>query len=156
MFLLLAMIVTTACGSSQTSKEEEKDIKKADEAVYDFIVAHVEGDDDLFKEVLMEDAQGILEDGHHAHPGISEEMGERYEIKRYENHLKDGKLYYYIKFYRPVNGEMDHRNVLMVKDQDGEWRSTTLMGIDRDKMRSAMGDEEPTVVHKMKGDEGDE
>lgn len=153
--ILFTVIIVAACGF-QTSGEDKKEIEKADQAVYDFMVAQVEGDDELFKKVLVKDAQGILEDGHHAHPGAAKKMGERYEIKRYDNHFEEDKLYYYIKFYRPVNEEMDYRNVLMVKDKDGNWKSTELMGLDRDEMKAAMGDEKPVMVHEMKGEEGNE
>ncbi|MFS0890946.1 hypothetical protein [Peribacillus frigoritolerans] len=153
--ILFTVMILAACGS-QTSGEDKKEIEKADQAVYDFIVAQVEGDHELFKKVLMEDAQGVLIDDRHANPDFEEKMGERYEVKRYDSHYNENKLYYYIKFFRPNHDELDYMNVLMVKDDDGNWKSTDIRGIERDEMREAMGDEEPVTVHEMKEDVGSE
>ncbi|QWS52497.1 hypothetical protein JNUCC24_19400 (plasmid) [Bacillus sp. JNUCC-24] len=151
-FMLFAISVFSlaACGSTAGGKNQ-KDIEKADEVAYKFIVAQVEGDDDLFKKILVDEAQNILEKGHHAHPGAKNEMGERYQIKRYTNKYEDGKLYYYLKFYQPNLSEMQYMNVLLVKD-DGQWKSTKIRGIDSDEMKAGMGDEEPVTVHKFKDD----
>lgn len=153
--LLIMGMVLAACSSSVNGANKEE-LKKADQAAYNFIVAQVEGDHKLFKKVLIKDAQGILEAGRHANPGFEKEVGERYQIKRYSRHFDENKLYYYLRFYRPNHGEDDYMNVLLVKDDDGNWKSTDIRGIDESEMKKAMGDEEPVTVHKYKGDGADE
>lgn len=150
MLFVISILSLAACGQTAGGKNQ-KDIEKADEVAYKFIVAQVEGDDDLFKKILVDEAQSILENGHHAHPGAKNKMGERYQIKRYSNKYEDGKLYYYLKFYQPNLSEMQYMNILLVKD-DGQWKSTKIRGIDADEMKAGMGDEEAVTVHKYKDD----
>ncbi|WP_367912951.1 hypothetical protein [Bacillus pumilus] len=150
MLFVISIFSLAACGSAAGGKNQ-KDIEAADEVAYKFIVAQVEGDHDLFSKILIKEAQSIVEKDRHVHPGAKNEMGERYQIKRYSNKYEDGKLYYYLKFYQPNLSETQYMNVLLVKE-DGKWKSTKIRGIDADEMKAGMGDEEPVTVHEFKDD----
>ncbi|MFZ8004563.1 hypothetical protein ACO1D0_00105 [Bacillus licheniformis] len=89
-----------SCLQFSVNGANKEELKKADQAAYNFIVAQIKGSyHKLFKKVLIKDAQGILEAGRHANPGFEKEMGERYQIKRYSRHFDENKLYYYLRFY---------------------------------------------------------
>lgn len=132
--------------------QRNEDINKADKAVYQYIEASVEGNDQLFKKVLVKSAQGVLQEGYHAHPGLAKKMGNRYVIKRFPDPLNENKLYYYIEFYHSINQKSYAQNLLMVKGEDGKWKSTSLTGISAKEMKNAIAgyEKEGVLVHTYK------
>jgi len=132
--------------------QEHKEIIQADKAVYQYIKASVEGDDDLYKKVTVRSAHGILEKGHHAFPNNAKDMGERYFIKRFSHDLKDNKLYYYIEYYSPAHDTKYADNLEMIKDQDGNWKSDSLLGIEGRVMKAKIKGHEKdgVIVHSYK------
>jgi hypothetical protein len=131
---------------------KHEDLKNADEEVYQYIKASVEGNDQLFKKVLVPSAQGVLQEGYYAHPGLAKKMGNRYLIKRFPNHYDENKLYYHIEFYHAINEKYYGENLLMVKGEDGKWKSTLLGGISADEMKHAIAghEKEGVLVHTYK------
>lgn len=129
--------------------QKNDDLNNADKAVYEYITASVEGNDQLFKKVLVPRAQRTLQKGYFAHPGLAKKMGNRYVIKRFPNHLDENKLYYYIEFYHAVNDKYYAENLLMVKEKNGNWKSTTLGGIPAKEMKNAIAghENEGLLVH---------
>lgn len=148
--LVIAAILLTSCSSS--------DMKEADQAVYTYIKASVEGDDDLYKTVVVKEAQTSLEPHYHAFPGLAKEMNNHYTIKRFSHQLTQNKLYYYIDYYHPKNKQTYAYNLLMVKDSSGKWKSTTLTGISSSKMKKSIKgyEKQGVLVHTYKERKKDE
>jgi hypothetical protein len=132
--------------------QKNAELKNADKAVYEYITASVEGNDQLFKKVLLPSAQGALQAGYYAHPGLAKKMGNRYLIKRFPNHLDEKKLYYRIEFYHAINEKYYAQNLLMIKEKNGHWKSTTLGGISAREMKNAIAghENEGVLVHTYK------
>jgi hypothetical protein len=132
--------------------QKHEDLNNADQAVYQYIKASVEGNDHLFEKVLVPSAQGVLQKGYYAHPGLAKKMGNRYVIKRFPNHYNENKLYYHIEFYHALNEKYYGENLLMVKGKDGKWKSTYLGGISSDEMKQAIAghEKEGFLVHTYK------
>jgi hypothetical protein len=127
------------------------DTNHADQAVYEYIKASVEGNDQLFKKVLVHSAQGVLQNGYYAHPGLAKKMGNRYVIERFPNYYNENKLYYHIEFYHALNDKYYGENLLMVKE-NGKWKSTYLGGISANEMKTAIAghENEGVLVHTYK------
>lgn len=142
--LIITIILLTSC-SKQTSNE----VNKADQTVYTYIKASLEGDDDLYKTVLVKDAQSSLEPHYLAFPNLTKKMKNRYIIKRFSHHLSENKLYYYIEYYHPENKQNYAYNLLMIKDAKGNWKSTSITGISSKEMKSAIKgyENEGVLVH---------
>lgn len=132
--------------------QDHQELKQADKAVYQYIKAAVEGDDDLYRKVTVKDAHGILETGHHAFPNNAKNMKERYFIKRFDHDFKDNTLYYYIEYYSPAHDMKYADNLEMIKDQDGKWKSDSLLGIDGRVMKDRIKGHEKdgVIVHSYK------
>lgn len=155
--LAVALGVILLAGCAEFSKEDQKQIEAVDGMVYSFIVGKVEGNDDLLGQVLASNARGILQPGRHAYPGAAEEMGDRYEIKRYHHNYHQGLLVYRTKFFRPSTGKMDHYNVIVQNGENG-WRvANNGSGHDSFMRRATVGPDgkkvEPVVVHEWEGRE---
>lgn len=151
-FLFPSALSEVSTKPVKQEKQEPTDVQKADKAVYDFIVASVEADHDLRKTVVTAKDHDILESGRHLYPGTAKKMGERYTIKRFDHLLKSGKLYYYIEYYSPENKTDYAMNLLMIKEKDGKWRSSSLTGIPGEEMRVSISDyeEKGVLVHQYK------
>ena len=143
--LILAGILyfLSACG---ISSEQRQTMEEVDGMVYTFIVAKVEGNDDLLDQELTEDAKGILEAGRHPFPGAAEKMGNRYEIIRFDDMYKEGALVYEVTFYRPSTNQLNRYNVLVINGNEG-WRIASNSSVDEIVMQEMIAKEKGTVVH---------
>lgn len=147
MAVCLGGIITILLQPSQ----EEKDLEMMDGMIYQYIVAKVEGNDDVLADLLAPDAQAILEPGRHAFPGDAERMGERYKIIRYDDHYAEGGVLYETWFYRPSTDRINKYNIV-VENTDEGWVISDISSIDEEIMQQVIGAEEGTVVHDMEGD----
>lgn len=153
--MLLVMLVMAGCGGKE-------DFEAADKVAYEYIAASVEQDDDRKSEILTPEAlkQGIENDvlisGRHDNAGAEEELGDRYEIRRYDNIYNDKELYYRVKYTIPNNVSMnsDTEYIKMVKDENEKWKLTLSTGILNDEIEKVFPEEkrkeEGTLVHEYK------
>lgn len=153
--VLLLLLVVAGCG-------EKEDFEAADKVAYEYIAAAVEQDDDRKSEILTPKAleQGIENDvlvhGRHDYPGSEEKLGDKYEIRRYDN-IYDGKeLYYRVRYdmpdRAPINGNMEY--IKMIKDENKKWKLTLSTEILNDEIEEVFPKEEKkeegTLVHEYK------
>lgn len=143
--LIMAAIIFLLAGCG-VPKEQQKATEAVDGMIYSFIVAKVEGNDDLLDQLLTKQAKGILEAGRHPYPGAAEKMGQRYEIIRYDGLYKDGGLVYEVLFYRPSTATLSKYNVLVINTPAG-WRITSNSSVDEMIMEEMIANEKGTVVH---------
>ena len=151
--LYISIIATVLVGSllfAALAWNEESRKEEVDGMVYTFMVAKVEGNDDLLADLLLEEAQGILKPGRHAFPGAAEEMGQRYEIIRYENEYENGAMFYELKFFRPSTNFINRYDVMVINTPDG-WRIAEIGSIDKEIMQAGKKDEEGRVIHEYGG-----
>lgn len=146
--LVLLSLWLAACGSGGGAKASG-DVKATDDLALKFIQAKIEGDHALYKTILSKKAtlMNILQEGRHAHPGLFEEMGERYSIHRYEKEpTKEGTLHYKVTMYHAVNKKRTAEFLEMVKEE-GQWK---VLPIDGDEAERKVGVDNGVTVHEYK------
>ena len=150
-FILPTADSTVSNEPVQQEKKKPTEVEKADAAVYKYIVASVEADDDLRKTVLVNREHDLLTEGSHLYPDTANKMGERYTIKRFDYYKDINRIYYYIEYYHPTNQLKYAKNLLMVKEK-GHWKSSSLPGIPSGQMKAAIAghESEGILVHDYK------
>jgi predicted small lipoprotein YifL len=151
--VMLILLVIAGCG-------EKEDFEAADKVAYEYIAASIEQDDDRKSEILTSEAleqateNDVLVPGRHDNADAEEELGDRYEIRRYDNIYNDKELYYRVKYAIPNNASMnsDTEYIKMVKDENEKWKLTLSTGILNDEIEKAFPEErnkeEGTLVHE--------
>lgn len=137
----------TKSNATQQESQKERDMKEADKAVIDYVNAEIEVDYDKLAQLLYEP----LKDGDSGvkHPGASKDMGKRYDLYRYD--LGEGKdeLYYFIKYYDPVQETKKNLELKMVKDEkDGKWKNYSWTWNWHHNIKDVTGNMKPVHVHK--------
>lgn len=152
-FTMLLLFMMAGCGNKEN-------FEAADKVAYEYIAASVDQDDDRKSEILTLEAlkQGIENDvlvpGRHDNPGSEEKLGERYEIRRYDNIYNGKELYYRVKYDMPNSTSMsgDTEYIKMVKDESGKWKLALSTGILNDEIEEVFPEEEKkkegTLVHE--------
>lgn len=153
--MLLVLLMMVGC-------EDKEDFEAADKVAYEYIAASVEQDDDRKIKILIPEAlkQGIENDvlvpDRHDYPGSEENLGDRYEIRRYDNIYNGEELYYRVKYDMPDSAPMGGNTeyIKMVKDKDEKWKLTLSTGILNNEIEEVFPAEENkkegTLVHEYK------
>jgi hypothetical protein len=153
--LMFILSFVVGCG-------EKEDFKAADEVAYEYIAASVEQDDDRKSKILMPEAleqaieNDVLVPDRHDNAGAEEELGDQYEVRRYDNIYNDKELYYRVKYAIPnsESRESDTEYIRMAKDEGGAWKLTLSNGILNDEKAEVFPEEadkeKGTLVHEYK------
>lgn len=144
---LFALVLLLFGGMVYKFVNETAEKRELDGMVYSFIVGKVEGNDDLLADLLTEKAQGIIVPGRHAYPGAAKEMGERYEIVRYDARFAEGVVLYDVKFYRPSTERTDVYTVVVVNTDKG-WRIAKNSSADNAVIQLEMKTQKGVTVHE--------
>ncbi|WP_046176724.1 hypothetical protein [Domibacillus indicus] len=156
--MLLILLMMAGCGDKQ-------DFEAADKVAYEYIASKVERDDDRMKKILTDqgiqyaESTSLLKDGEHLYPGKEDEMGDRYEIVRYDGIGEENTLYYRVKYELTDNNlsESTAEYIMIVKDNEGRWKVTKPVGISNEEkadiFASEEGKEKGITVHEYRESE---
>lgn len=137
----------TKSNANQQESQKERDMKEADKAAMDYVKAFIEMDSAKL-EALFYKPYKFMEGGN-TYPGASKEMGERYDLYRYD--LKEGKdeYYYHVVYYHPVDKVQRALDLKIVKDEkDGKWKNYIWSWERSHSIDNIVGSVKPVHVHK--------
>ncbi|TKH19529.1 hypothetical protein FC697_20165 [Bacillus wiedmannii] len=137
----------TKSTANQQESQKERDMKEADKAAMEYVRAFIEVDTVKLNELLYNKYKFYEE--HVVDPGTSKEMGERYDLYRYD--LKEGKkeYFYKIQYYHPVKETKSTMELRIVKEEkDGKWKNYEWSWDTHYNVSDFAGSIKPIHVHK--------
>ncbi len=121
----------TKSNANQQESQKERDMKEADKAAVEYLKAYIEMDSNKINDLLYKKFD--LGKDEIMHPGISQEMKERYDLYRYD----------------PVEKAQMGLYLRMVKDKkDDKWKNYEWAWDSNNSLNSIVGSVKPVHVHK--------